>query len=337
VKEPSVRERQRICGPRRRERRRAHFHGGLAGVAIAIAGALEAPPAGACGSCRSPSGPGSAVIAPWETLGGVVAATTRYALGAYGANGRYSPFSSGGIATEELGVAVGYRPISPVEFAVLGGVAREQVHLPRFSTKQAALADSQLRLRWEPLVEAPLDLPHLPKRPSLGVALTARLPTGTVSRSGLSSGGVGSTAASQGLGAAEFALASDLRKTFARKVQIAAIAEGALRLPDQTLGLARALGPRVSGRLLALWFASRRVTAGLSVDAALEGDVRYEGARARAPASGQRSIGVSSFVGWKWESGFRGGAAVAYTPGIDGLGKNATSAIGLTVSLGFAR
>ncbi len=297
---------------------------------------LGAPRAAdACGSCRSPSGPGSAVIAPWESLGVVATATTRYALGAYGANSRFSRFSSGGVATEELGLGVGYRPLSPVEIAVLGGVAREQVHLPRFSTKQGSLADSQIRVRWEPLVEAPLDLPHLPKRPSVGLALTTRLPTGTVSRSGLSSGGVGSTAASQGLGAAEFALSADVRKTFARKVQFAAIAEGALRTPDTTLGLPRALGPRGAGRLLALWFASRHVTAGISVDAAFESDVRYEGARVRD--SGQRSVGVSSFVGWKFESGFRGGTAIAYTPGIDGLGKNATSAVGLTVSLGFAR
>lgn len=305
----------------------------LLGAVLVIAGEPRA--AKACGSCRSPSGPGSAVIAPWESLGVVVTATTRFALGAYGANGRFSRFSSGGVATEELGLGIGYRPISRLEIALLGGVAREQVHLPRFSTKQGSLADSQIRIRWEPLVEAPLDLPHLPKRPSVGVALTTRLPTGTVSRSGLSSGGVGSTAASQGLGAAEFALSADVRKTFARKVQFAAIAEGALRVPDATLGLPRALGPRGSGRLLALWFASRHVTAGISIDAAFESDVHYEGVRARD--SSQRSVGVSSFVGWKFESGFRGGTAIAYTPGMDGLGKNATSAVGVTVSVGFAR
>ncbi len=312
----------------------------LAALAV-VAGAMVSRDAWACGSCRGPGGAGSAVTAPWQRWGVTAAQTLRLGHGIWNDRGKYTAFGSQS-RDEALDVAFGggFRPRDDVELAAFGTFGHANVVGPDFAQKRAAFGDVSLRARWEIVSEPAIDLPKQPTWPSLGLNLNARLPTGTVELAGASGGGpsagtVGSTATSLGLGTVEVALSTDIRKTFAQKVQLAAIFEGALRAPDKALGIRRGLAPRWLARAMALYFVTNDITAGLFVDLSGEGNVSYGGRTAER--SFQRAFTVGGMASMKHDSGFRAGLSLGWGPPIDALPVNVVGMTTMTIFLGFTR
>lgn len=311
-------------------------------VAIAAACLLAAPRAShACGSCRGPGGAGSALTAPWQRWGMSLTQTMRLGHGVFDGDGGYRGFGpESHDRVLELAASGAYRPIDAIELGATTAYGNVMVGGPSFRSGRSALGDLGLRVRWEALSEPAVELPSGPFRPSLGLTLSARLPTGTVDRasdsasSGPSPGTVGSTATSQGLGTTEVALAADVRKTFAARWQIGAVVEGAWRAPDDSLGLHRALGPRGLVRLMGLAFVGD-ATFGAFVDLAAEADVAYGGRR--SPDSSQRAFSLGLSGSLKTDVGLRTGLALTWQPPIDGLSSNAVAATALTTFLAYTR
>jgi len=294
----------------------------------------------ACGSCRGPGGAGSALTAPWQRYGASLTETMRLGHGIFDSKGHYRSFGAGSYdRVIELGMSAAYRPIDDIEIGATTAYGNVLVGGPSFRSGRAALGDLALRVRWEVLDEPAIELPSGSRRPSLGLTLAVRVPTGTVDRSGdggsgPSPGTVGSTATSQGLGTTEVALAIDVRKTFAQRFQIGAVVEGAWRAPDDSIGLHRSLGPRGLARLMGLVFEDD-VTVGVFVDLAAEADVAYDGRTSKD--SGQRSMSIGTSASLKTDLGFRSGLALAYQPPIDGVSINAVAATALTAFMAFTK
>ena len=296
--------------------------------------------AGACGSCRGPGGAGSALTAPWQKWGVSLTETMRLGHGIFDANRRYRSFGPDSHdRVLELGIAAAFRPVDAIELGATTAYGHVMVAGPSFRSGRAALGDLGLRARWEVLDEPAIELPGGSRRPSLGLTLSLRIPTGVVDRTGDSGAGpspgtVGSTATSQGLGTTEIALAVDVRRTFAQKWQIGAVVEGAWRAPDESIGLTRSLGPRGLARVMAMRFEGD-VTVGAFVDLAAETDVSYGGRR--SPESGQTAMSLGASASLKTESGLRSGLALSYQPPIDGISRNAVAATALTAFVAFTK
>jgi hypothetical protein len=312
-----------------------------AGAALAAVGLVSSPNvAQACGSCRGPGGAGSALTAPWQRWGVSLTETMRLGHGIFDSRGGYRSFGpESHDRVIELGASAAYRPIDAIELGGTMAYGNVLVGGPSFRSGRAALGDLGLRARWEALDEPAIELPGGSRRPSLGVTLSLRVPTGTVDRSGDSGSGpspgtVGSTATSQGLGTTEVALAIDMRKTFAQRWQLGAVVEGAWRAPDESIGLRRALGPRGLVRLMAIMFEGD-VTVGAFVDLAAETGVSYGGRV--SPESAQRSFSLGTSASLKTDLGLRSGLALAYQPPIDGVSMNAVAATALTAFIAFTK
>lgn len=294
----------------------------------------------ACGSCRGPGGAGSALTAPWQKYGVSLTETMRLGHGIFDSKGKYRSFGPDSHdRVIELGMSAAYRPIDEIELGATTAYGNVLVGGPSFRSGRAALGDLGLRARWEVLEEPAIELPSGSRRPSLGLTLSVRLPTGTVDRSGDSGSGpspgtVGSTATSQGLGTTEVALAIDMRKTFAQRFQLGAVVEGAWRAPDDAIGLHRSLGPRGLARIMAIVF-EEDLTVGVFADLAAEADVAYDGRTSKE--SGQRSMSVGTSASLKTDLGFRSGLALAYQPPIDGVSINAVAATSLTAFIAYTK
>jgi len=313
----------------------------LLAITAAIASASLPSVAEACGSCRGPGGAGSALTAPWQRWGASVSETMRLGHGIFDADSKYRPFRADSLdSVLEVAAAVAYRPIDEIELGATTAYDHVLVGGPSFRSARSALGDLGLRVRWEALAEPAVDLPGGSRRPSLGLTLALRLPTGPVDRasdsgsSGPSPGTVGSTATSQGLGTTEVALAVDVRRTFEARWQIGAVAEGALRAADESIGIRRALGPRGLVRVMGMVFVGD-VTLGLFADLAAESDVSYGGRRSEDSA--QRSVSVGTSASLKTDLGVRTGLSVNFQPPVDGLSTNAVAATGVTAFVAFTK
>ncbi len=118
-------------------------------------------------------------------------------------------------------------------------------------------------------------------------------------------------------------------------MQLAAIFEGALRAPDQALGIRRGLAPRWLARAMALYFVTNDVTAGLFADLSGEGNVSYSGRTAEN--SFQRAFTIGGMASLKHDSGFRAGLSLGWGPPIDALPVNVVGMTTMTVFMGFTR
>lgn len=239
----------------------------------------------------------------------------------------------------ELAASAAYRPIDAIELGATTAYGHVLVGGPSFRSGRAAIGDLGLRARWEILDEPAIDLPNGPRRPSVGLTLSARLPTGAVDRtsdaaSGPSPGTVGSTATSQGLGTTEVARAADVRKTFMQAWQVGGVVEAAWRAPDESIGLRRALGPRGLVRLMVIRFMGD-VTFGGVLDLAGETDVSHGGRT--SPSSSQRAVSLGASASLKTDLGFRSGLALTFQPPIDGFSTNAVAATGITTFIAFTK
>jgi len=149
-------------------------------------------------------------------------------------------------------------------------------------------------------------------------------------------GSVGSSASSEGLGAWEPALSAvivrDLNRRFAASIAV----EAAYRFPDRSLGIERHLAPRGFIQLGARYAPSPSTGIGLVTDLGAEGDVTLDGKETRATSQRLWTIGALGYVR-AGGTGLRWGALARYSPPIDGIGRNASRATSVSVSLAYVQ
>ena len=205
----------------------------------------------ACGACRGAGGAGGALTAADERWNVTLATMARTEIGSWDWSGRVHA-QPASVAAQDLSaqLAVAVRVIRPLELSITGGAGISHLSAPGLDTIGGGATDLALRARFDVLAEDPSHA----TRPAMSTWLTVRAPTGgsVEPAYGSTAGAVGAF----GLGAWEFALGADFRRTFAERWQPFVALEGALRAPDESAGYARALGPRGSARVGVTFFAS---------------------------------------------------------------------------------
>jgi hypothetical protein len=265
--------------------------------------------------------------------------------GAWNPHGGYTPLAENNLQwLIDYALALGYRPADRIEIGAQAAFGWQSVSSPGFHSERTGFGDTRFSMRWEAFDE-PMPFQKVFPHPALAVIAGVRTPTGTVSRVGDSrrgalasgtTGAVGATASSQGLGAWEPSLAVNAQKMLAhRRLQLNLSGELAFRLPDDSIGVDRKLGPRVLGQVTARYIPSPIWGVGGLTDLGWEGDVTLEGVR--RTGTGQRLWNVGAFVYIVVpDTNLRWGAAVRYAPPFNGVSVNAVGATSFAVSLGYA-
>jgi hypothetical protein len=266
--------------------------------------------------------------------------TARVVHGAFRSNGDYAPLAPADRQWSLDATAVaGYRPVPVVELGVEAAVGHQAASSLDYASAHTGFGDTTFRVRWDAIDEPmPYEKPALPW-PALTVVGSVRTPTASLGRdrtgvfSG-TSGSVGSSASSEGLGAWEPAVAIALVRNVAARFQFSAVAEAAYRFPDTSLGLERHLAPRFFGQLGARYAPSSDMGFGVLTDLAAEGDVALEGIERAATNQRLWTVGAYAYLRAPG-TGLRWGTLVRYSPPVDGIGRNAARATSLAVSLGY--
>src|SRR5262249_40210652 len=155
--------------------------------------------------------------------------TTRFVSGAWRPNGTYAPLAPGERqASEDVTALVGYRPVVPLELSVEAAVGRQTFTAREFDSGRTAFGDTTLRARWAVLEEPmPFEHPSI-AWPAVTVLLSLRIPTSPSGRDGSESifsgttGSVGASASSEGLGAWEPSLGAAFVRSFGELFQASA-------------------------------------------------------------------------------------------------------------------
>jgi hypothetical protein len=309
-------------------------------AAFAAASSFWVHVATAC-PCQGSSGPGASVTTASDVFGASLTETTRFVGGAWRRNGDYGPLAPGERqSAEDLTAIAGYRPRRELEASLEMAVGHQSFTSPDFHSVRTAFGDTTIRARWDAIDEPmPYEHPRIPW-PAVSVILSLRMPTSPSGRGEAASvfsgttGSVGASATSEGLGAWEPSLGVAAVRSFDERWQMSAYVEAAYRFPDSYLGIDRHLGPRVLAQLGARFAPTNTTGVGLTTDYGWEGPVSYEG---MPPGdTSQRIWTVGAFCYLRAEpSRLRWGAMVRYAPPIDGVGKNASQSTSVAVSLGY--
>jgi hypothetical protein len=269
----------------------------------------------------------------------------RVVHGAWDAEGEYASLQEGSRQWMlDIGATLDYRVLPSVELGLRTGFGHQSVTAPGVDATQTSFGDTLLRVRWEALDEPPPYGGAPVFSPALALVATLRAPTGPVLRAGAAgpvstasgtTGAIGSSAANQGLGAWEPALALDVQQTLTRRVRLGLLGEAAYRFADTALGIERHLSPRVLGELSATYLVSAAWAAGVMTDLGWEGPVAYDGVRRAGTAMRLWTAGVYAYHSWV-EEGLRVGAVLRVAPPVDGISVNAVATTSLGVSVGAA-
>jgi hypothetical protein len=308
-------------------------------VLIAV---LTATRAVAACPCQGSSGASAGVTTSLERFGVSLTESARVVHGAWLSGGHYSPLAAGDRQWAwDVGAIAGFRPIPSLELGVESAFGHQALTSPEFSTEHTGVGDTTVRIRWDAKDE-PMPFEGTFPWPALTVVASLRVPTASADRNAAASGfggrtgSVGASGSSEGLGTFEPAFAVVLTRSATPAWQFTLFGEGAVRAPDSFLGIDRHLGPRGFAQFSARFAPTPLMGVGLMTDLGWEGDVAYEGVT--SPSTSQRLWTVGAF-GYLWPAptGFRWGALVRYAPPVEDVGKNATRATIVSVSLGYAR
>ncbi|HEX3597031.1 MAG TPA: hypothetical protein VHU80_18105 [Polyangiaceae bacterium] len=291
--------------------------------------------------CQGSSGPAAGVTTASDRIGASLTETTRFVPGAWRANGLYGSLGPGEHqASEDVTAIVGYRPIVPLELSLETAVGHESFASPFFHEERTALGDTTLRARWDAIDEPmPYERVRIPW-PSVTVLFSLRAPTSPAGNSDSTgafsgtTGSVGSSSTSEGLGAWEPSIGGAFVRTLDERWQVSAYLEAAYRFSDTYIHRDRHLGPRVFAQAGARFAPTPTTGIGVLTDYGWEGDVSYEGHT--TPDTSQRIWGIGAFCYLRAEpSRLRWGALVHYSPPFDGVSKNASQSTSVAVSLGY--
>ena len=294
--------------------------------------------------CRGSSGPGGALTTPLETLGGSFTQSALIVHGAWDPEGSYAALSDGNRQWQvDYGLALGWRAAETLEIGALLAYGRQSASAPGFASERTAFGDTTVRARWEAIAE-PMGWMSGPPWPAVAIISSLRTPTGPVDRpkranagriQGGTTGSVGASATSQGLGTWEPALAVELTRGLSAWWRVTAVGEIAVRLPDDSIGVDRQLGPRALGSLTLTHIPSPLTTVGVSTDLGWEDDVTLD-ARKRSGTT-QRLWNVGAFLTLRLaKTGLRSGILVTHAPAVDSISVNAVGSTSLGVSLGYS-
>jgi hypothetical protein len=260
--------------------------------------------------------------------------------GAWRSNGDYAPLAPADRqwSLDVTGIA-GYRPIPVVELGVEAAFGKHSASSLDYASSHTGFGDTTFRIRWDAIDEPmPFEKTALPW-PSVTLVASLRTPTASLGRdtSGVFSGttgSVGSAASSEGLGTWEPAVSVAFVRSIDPRFQVSAVGEAAYRFPDTSLGIPRHLAPRFFAQLGGRYAPSPFTGIGLLTELGAEGNVVLEGVERLASSQRLWTIGAFGFLRASG-TGLRWGALVRYAPPIDGVGRNASRATSVGVSLGY--
>lgn len=305
-------------------------------AAAILLGSLRAP---AC-PCRGSAGPSAPLTSQTEHWGVALTQSTEVVHGVWDPYGELRELGADEHNTLiDVALLGAYRPLARLELAAQASYSRHSVVAPGLSADGSGSGDALLRARWD-AIDQPMPL-HSSPLPGLALALALRVPTGDQGTdvSGVTSGStgsVGSSAASTTLGAWELALGVELSKSYGAHWAATLYGEGAYRLPDDTLGIDRQLGPRALGQVGVRYIPAAGVSIGAFSDVGWESEIAFDGERLNGTA--QRRVSVGAYTSWRLSpSGLRGGISLRHSPLLDELSANALASTSLAVSLGVAR
>jgi hypothetical protein len=291
--------------------------------------------------CQGSSGPGGSVTTQSERFGASLTETARWVHGAWRPHGEYASLADGDRqAALGLAALAGYRPVPTVEVAGETAFGHESASSTYVSSTRTGFGDMTLRVRWDAIDQPmPFERSRVPW-PAVSLVAAIRAPTaargatsGTFSGT---TGSVGSSASSEGLGAWEGSLAAVFTRSIGSEWMVSTVGEAAYRLPDSWTGIPRQLGPRLFAQLGARYSPTNVVSFGVLTDLGWEGAVSYEGETTPTNSS-QRLWTVSGYFLLKpAETGWRWGLLARTAPRFDGVGKNAIAATSAAVSVGYA-
>ncbi len=277
--------------------------------------------AAAC-DCRGAEGIGGSVTASNERWAIGTSLTVRRGIASWSATGRARLPSQGVMAYDaSLPLSLGVRPWRPLELAVMTGPVFASLRSPGFDSDRVGWSDTTVRARVDLARESTFGGPPV----GLSGAMSVRMPTASAS-SAPGSNAVGSF----GLGTWEVAVAVDARRTLGPWQPFAAV-EAALRAPDVGAGAPRALGPRVSGRVGASYYATPRLNIAAMFDLTWEGDVAVAG-QTLAGTWQHRSSVALMLTGFTAE-GSRTSVSIATDLPVDSLGRNAEATFRVSLSV----
>jgi hypothetical protein len=241
----------------------------------------------------------------------------------------------------DVALNLGWRPVERVEVGGEIAYGEQSVSAPGFSSERTGFGDATLRARWDAIDEPmPFEEPAVPY-PSAGLVLGLRVPTGTLERvdtgtvqSG-TTGALGTTASSQGLGAWEVNLGAVLDRRLSSRLRIGAVGELGYRFPDDSTGIERHLGPRALGVLSLTYRPSPLIGIAPLTDLGWEGDIAFDGETALGTGQRLWTIGVLAFL-VPDRSKLRSGVMLRYAPPVEDINVNAVGATSFSVSLGYA-
>ncbi len=222
-----------------------------------------------------------------------------------------------GVRTDRVlvDIAVAYRPVPRIELVAQGSASVSLADAPGVHLAGRALGDTFVRARWD--VRDPDE--RLPW-PGVGLVFGVRAPTGDVGADASALSDVAGT----GLGAWELSAGVDLRRSLGSVWMLGVAVEGAARLPDESTGTDRLLGPRVTTALSLMYRPTDDLAVSLSVAEWWEGPTVLGGVN--EPDSSLRRTTVSAGLTTRTEA-LRWTAVVAADPGFNGFGTNGVTTL----------
>lgn len=295
-------------------------------VAIALSALTSRSRACPCSDNPGSSGP---LTTTRDRAGLALSESVSAAHGLWDADGRYSRFdgSRGSIFWTLAGA---FRPVPRLELHAELGAGTSHLRAPGFEAEHRGLSDTTLGAFYDALDE-PMPYERAPW-PSLTVLARVRLPTGGT-ESATTTGSTDSTGGRSGLGAYEATLGFRAAKALTERNTLSAAGELSLRLPDDSLGAERQLGPRAFG-MLAI---TRTLTTALSLELLTsltwEAEVAFRGER--VPGTAQRLWNVEAAAIWTISDGLGATASGGGAPPVDFVSSNTLGGVRGGVSLTY--
>ena len=285
------------------------------------AAALYAAHAHAC-SC-SGQGPASALTRPDQSWGVRGSERVLAGYGEFDAHGRYTAFSDADHdRTLEYDLLAAVR-IRRWELSAAASYGVRSVDIFGESGHGLGLGDTSLRARYEVF-----DQPAFWQDgvyPALALLAAVDFATGH-----------GAGIAPRGLGANELVLGANAERSFAERWRAGLVLQGALRMPDEALGVARQLGPRASAEATLSYFARSDLVLSALVSVRWEANVALRGQTQTGTAQRWSELGAA--ISWQpWTLPFRAGFAERYTPSLSELGANTVALATSELWLAYVR
>jgi hypothetical protein len=280
-------------------------------------------PAWAC-ACGV-SGPDSSLTTRLDRFGIGLSERLDLGLGTYDVGGAHHEFDSGEKATRlTLALLAAFRPVKRLELGLRTAYGRSSTSTGAVRTVSSGALEPLATVRFEAIDQA---MSWDPEGFPLSLTGTAGVLTPVP-------GAREKTA--ENLGAWELSLGALAERALTPRARIGLSTEGAVRLPDESLGFPRQLGPRFSTQLTASYLVAPTLVVGALSRLSWEGDVIVKGDRKLGTGARIGDVGTSAaFRGIG--SSFRPAAVARWTPPLSGISANTRSALSVELTVAYTR